>query len=813
MMVATQASLMTVRGLAAPLDIPEGLPVTSGLAATRLIKTNPDAATKIRISDAYGKLPLSFEVNRGQTDSQVKYLARGPGYTLFLTATEAVLAFRAEGSGLRTDQSVLRTEQRAIRKDRTAAKMEERRADNVRRAVVRMKVVGANAQAKLEGLDELSGKSSYFLGNDPKKWRTNIPHFSKVRYRETYPGIDLVYYGNPRQLEYDFVISPGADPETITLAFEGVDRLEIDNAGNLILRVAGGHLIQRAPVINQDIHGARQTATGRYVIRDKNRVGFHVASYDAARPLVIDPVLVYSTFLGGSAGDVGKSIAMDGSGNAYVTGSTASVNFPVFPNPGAFQTALAGAGFSDAFVTKLNTTGTALVYSTYLGGGNADVGNGIAVDGAGNAYVTGSSASNDFPTTAGAFQTAIGNPGSTNTDAFVTKLNPAGGGGADLVYSTYLGGSNADIGNSIALDATPNVYVTGSTVSGTGDFPTTAGAFDTTFAGGGVPDAFVTKLNPAGGGGADLVYSTFLGGSASDVGNGIAVDAVPNVYVTGSTGSFDFPTSVGAVDTTLGGGAGITDAFVTKLNPAGGGGADLVYSTFLGGSASDDGNGIALDGVGNAYVTGSTASADFPTAGSPFQAALSIAPDAFVTKLNATGSVLVFSTYLGGRAADIGRGIAVDGSANAYVTGETASANFPTASFQAALGGGIDAFVTKITESSGPPVPPTPSGPSGCFIATAAYGSNLDPHVLVLREFRDMYLMTNSVGTELVRLYYSYSPPVAAIVAKHEVLRVATRAALTPVVYAVSYPLGGGLFFFAGLLALRCLLGKRYRHA
>ncbi len=808
MVLTAQAGLMTARGLAAPLDFPDGLPAPSALVATRFLKTNPDAATKIHISEAYGKLPLSFEVNRGQTDSQVKYLARGPGYTLFLAATEAVLALRTEGSGLRTDPSELRSEQRAIRDERTTAKKKEHRANSVRRTVVRMKVVGANTQAKLEGLNELPGNSNYFIGNDPKKWRTNIPHYSKVRYREAYPGIDLVFYGSPRQLEYDFVISPGADPEMITLAFEGVDRLKIDNEGNLILHIAGGNLIQRAPIIYQEIHGARQAVTGHYVLRDKNRIGVHVAAYDLSKPLVIDPVLVYSTYLGGGAADIGNGIAVDGSGNAYVTGSTLSVAPTAFPTTaGAFQ--LASAGLTDAFVTKLNAAGNMLVYSTYLGGGNADVGNAIAVDGAGNAYVTGSTASADnpgtpgvdegFPTTVGAFQTTIGNPGSTNTDAFVTKLNTTG---TALVYSTYLGGSAADIGNGIAVDGAGNAYVTGSTASADNPgtpgvdegFPTTVGAFQTTIGNPGSTntDAFVTKLNTTG---TALVYSTYLGGSAADIGNGIAVDGAGNAYVTGSTASADnpgtpgvdegFPTTSGAFQTALANAAAVTDAFVTKLNTTG---TALVYSTYLGGGAGDVGNAITIDGVGNAYVTGSTFSANFPTAGSPFQAALSIAPDAFVTKLNPTGSALVYSTYLGGGAADIGRGIAVDPLDNAYVTGETASGGatpFPTAGgFDDTFNGIVDAFIAKLMESpAGGGGGGGGDGGSGCFIATAAFGSPLVPQVQILREFRDRYLVSNPAGRVFVTLYYDLSPPLAAVIARSETLRALVREALAPIIH------------------------------
>jgi hypothetical protein len=861
MVLAAQSGLLTARAIAAPLDIPDGLPAPSALVATRVIQAKPDTATKTRISEAYGKLPLSFEVNRGQTDDNVKYLARGPGYVLFLTPTEAVLALRAQQPAVSGRQSARRNE------------LEDN--GKASRAVVRIKLVGVNAEAKIEGLDELPGKSNYFVGNDPKKWRTNIPTYAKVRYQDVYPGVDLVYYGNQRQLEYDLVVAPGADPQVVTLAFEGAQRLEIDADGNLVLHVAGGEVIQRAPVIYQEIEGARQAVTGRYTFRDKNRIGVHVAAYDPSKPLVIDPVLVYSTYLGGGAADVGNGIAVDFAGNAYVTGSTISIAPTAFPiTAGAFQINLASAGFTDAFVTKLNAGGNMLVYSTYLGGGNDDVGNGIAVDGAGNAYVTGSTASaapTAFPTTAGAFQTALANAagqldafvtvlnttgtalvystylgggnadvghgitvdgagnayvtGSTLsaaptafpttaggfqialasagfTDAFVTKLNPAGAGAADLVYSTYLGGGNADVGNGIALDAARNAYVTGSTASAAPTaFPTTAGAFQTALANAaGQLDAFVTKLNTTG---TALVYSTYLGGGNADVGRGIVVDAANSVYVAGSTASAAptaFPTTAGAFQTALANAAAVTDAFVTKLNTTG---TALVYSTYLGGGAGDVGNAIAIDGVGNAYVTGSTASANFPTAGSPFQAVLSVAPDAFVTKLNSTGSALVYSTYLGGGGADIGRGIAVDPLDNAYVTGETTSSvttppPFPTAgAFDDTFNGIIDAFIAKLMESPAAGGGGGGGGGSGsCFIATAAFDSPLAPQVQLLRTFRDRYLMTNAPGRLFVTTYYQMSPPVARSIADSEILRAITRAGLIPVIGWVS------LFMWSPILGL-----------
>ncbi|MGH9510407.1 MAG: SBBP repeat-containing protein, partial [Terriglobales bacterium] len=380
-------------------------------------------ATQPRIAEAYGKLPLSFESNQGQTDSQVKFLSRGRGYTLFLTRRgDAVLALRkphGEPSGLRHQRSA-RSELPYVRArfsppGQSEGPLEAESRETTAGAVVRMKLVGANPTPRLEGLDELPGKSNYFIGNDPNKWRTNVPNYARVRYREVYSGVDLVYYGNQRQLEYDFIVAPGADPKAITLDFQGADKLSVDAQGDLMLRTQGGELRLQQPLVYQEENGQKRAIPGHYVFKGKqHRVGFQLGAYDVSKPLVIDPVLSYSTYLGGSGGDAGFGIAVDSSGNAYVTGATNSTNFPT-ANP--FQAALAGS--FDAFVTKLSAAGNALVYSTYLGGIDADIGFGIAVDASGNAYVTGRADSTNFPT-ANPFQAAIAGGG---RDAFVTKIS------------------------------------------------------------------------------------------------------------------------------------------------------------------------------------------------------------------------------------------------------------------------------------------------------------------------------------------------------------------------------------------------------
>jgi len=448
------------------------------------------------LRQSYARLPLSFEPNRGQADPRVNFVGRAPGYSLFLTSGEAVL--RVKDAGL-----------------------------------IRMKLAGSNPRSSGQARDQLPGTSNYFVGNDPVKWRTRIPQYGRVRYPGVYPGVDLVYYGNQRQLEFDFVVAAGADPRPIKLQIQGAQQLRIDSQGDLVLRINQQELRWKKPVAYQKLSGAggdlRREVASRFILIGKNTVGFRTAEYDRSRTLIIDPSLVYSTFLGGSGDDLAPDIAVDASGNAYVTGSTDSADFRT--TSGAFQRAK--AGFTNAFVTKFNAEGS-LIYSTYLGGGTA-VGVGIAVDASGNAYVTGSTGTAPFPTTSGAFQKA--NAGIAN--AFVTKLNADGSG---LVYSTYLGGSSSDAGTGIAVDASGNAYVAGGTVST--NFPTTSGAFQTAKAGGGFDvDAFVTKLNAAGSG---LVYSTYLGDTVlSDIRIAIAIDSAGSAYVTGGTASTNFPTTRG----------------------------------------------------------------------------------------------------------------------------------------------------------------------------------------------------------------------------------------------------------------------------
>ena len=684
-----------------------------------IVKTDtPPPPSMAVMQSAYGHLPLSFEANQGQTDSSVQFLIRGRGHQLFLTPSEAVLA-------LRTGET----------------KAERREGDAIHRtpfnspstpapSVVRMTFNGANPQTEVVGLDQLPGIVNYFIGDDPSKWRTNIPTYQKVAYTNIYPGIDLVYYGNQGQLEYDLIVAPGADPSLIRLAFNGAEMLEVDPAtGDLVLTLskpsanselstensalaAATTLRLHKPVVYQrDEQGEKHLLAGTYVLlasqassprsaskaldaTETSHVAFQVASYNASQPLIIDPVLSWATYLGGSSGDGGIGIAVDQAGQAYVTGGT---NTPGSGFPGTagslIQSTNAG-GEGDVFVTKLNAAGTALLYSTYLGGNDGGGGRGIAVDQAGNAYVTGLTGGPGFPGTAGSL---IQSTNAGSSDAFVTKLNAAG---TALLYSTYLGGSGQDNGQGIAVDEAGNAYVTGFTNTLGSGFPGTAGSLIQSTNGGGAFDAFVTKLNATG---TALVYSTYLGGYGGDAGTAIAVDATGQAYATGGTttpGS-GFPGTAGSlIQSTL---SGPSDAFVTKLNAAG---TALLYSTYLGGSRGDAGRGIAVDHADQAYVTGitSTPGSGFPgTAGSPIQSTFAGGfGDAFVTKLNAAGTVLLYSTYLGGSNLEIGNGIAVDQTGQAYVTGltDTPGFGFPGTAgslIQSTLGGGADVFVAKIT--------------------------------------------------------------------------------------------------------------------
>ncbi len=661
-------------------------------------------------------LPLAFERNEGQTDAQVDFVARGSGYGLFLASGEAVLDLKGADRG----------------------------------HVVRLKLVDAAADPSAQGEEALASRSNYLVG-DQSDWHTDIANFASVRYHDVYDGIDLRYYGNQRQLEYDFLVGAGADANSIRLAFEGVFRTEIAPDGDLLLTLneQGDQIRFDAPVSYQEGPHGREAVASCYVIHADGTVGFEVGTYDASRNLVIDPVLVYGSFLGGTGVDKAQGIAVDAAGNAYLTGETASAAFPT--TAGAYDTAKSTG--SDVFVTKLNASGTGLVYSTFIGGSGNDVAWGIALDAAGNAYVTGSTTSSNLPTlnayqgtlsgaqdafflklnasgsalsystyyggtgngdiaygiavdaagrayvagdtnsgsniaSAGAYDTAL----SGATDAFLVKFDPTLSGAASRLFGTYLGGTADDHGLAVAVDASGKAYVSGYTNSS--NLPTTASAYDAAYNGG--DDAFLTVFNAAGNG---LTYSTYIGGGGNDSASAIALDAAGKVYLSGSAGS-GFITK-NAYDATYGGGT--WDAIVVKVDPTLSGNASLIYSTYLGGAGTETAPGIAVDSLGRAHVTGYT-SGSMPTTADALQSTSAGGTnDAFYATLSSTGNNLVYSTYLGGSGDDVGYAIARDGSDNIYVAGYTASSNFQQTTggaYDTTQNGSYDAFVVKFSSGT-----------------------------------------------------------------------------------------------------------------
>src|SRR5579864_1612385 len=665
-----------------------------------------EGTAKSRMVESYGKLPLSFEANRGQASKEVRFLSHGPGYLLLLTGKEAVISL---SSGKPEASSHTEQSRNSLRKTGPFSARTDK--GQLTTSVLRMKLAGASQAAKPIGLDELPGKVNYFIGNDPKKWRANIRTYAKVRYKDVYPGIDLVYYGHRGQLEYDFVVAPGADPGVIALAFEGSKnsrpQLRIDKTGDVTIGNGASALRIKKPVIYQPnlIAGTRSQLSiqdfkpvdGHFVLTASNQINFEIGPYDESQPLVIDPALIYSTFLGGTVANSSagvSSMAVDPSGNAFLFGG-ASSPFPT--TAGAFD-----KNTEPHFIAKMNPTGSALIYSTFFGSLSetalcGEFQGGIALDSSNNAYLTGYTTATDFPVTTGAFQTKLGNP--QGCSAFVTKLNNTG---SNLVYSTYLGGTNGlDIGFGITVDSSGNAYVAGQ--AGSTDFPTN-NAIQSMY-GGGQSDAFVTELNPNGNG---LVFSTFLGGTAGDAAGALAIDGAGAIYVGGSTSSTDFPTKNPLQATNKG-----SNAFITKLAP---GGSSLVYSTYLGGSGTEFTFGLVVDGLGNAYVGGQTLSPDFPTV-KPFQASCpSTHACLFAAKVNSAGSALIYSTYLGGSGSQgqFGAVFAVDASGNAYLAGQTWAPDFPLLNpIQTTYGGNADAFVTVLDPTGSALVFSTYLGGSG----------------------------------------------------------------------------------------------------
>jgi hypothetical protein len=629
------------------------------------------ASTHTRLMK-YGNLPLAFEQNRGQAAGEIEFITRGENYTAFIGESAMTLALMKPGTS------------QANSKLSRASKIQPAEV-----AALRVNFGGA-VGSRLQGTQTLPGKMNYFIGSDPGTWHSNVATFARVRSAELYPGIGVEYHGVRGKFEYDFVVKPGADPRRIKLQFEGTESLRVSQEGDLIIQSGGAEFRFKKPDSYQQRDADREPVESHYIVASKQEAAFELAPYDRGRTVVIDPVLDYSTFLGGNSDDGANDIALDREGNAYVTGFTVSSNFPATtgapPPPLALQAV--------AFVTKFNASGTALLYSTLLGGGGTEA-NGIAVDADGNAYVSGTNVLGDFPVTASAFQSA--NAG--KFDAFLSKLDPSG---STLLYSSYLGGNADDIGLAVAVDSRGNAYVAG-TVGCAGctmsSFPTTAGAFQRSF-GSGQVHGWIARFDTTKSGAASVVYSTLLGGNGNeDLPADIAVRD-GRAYVTGEADSADFPVTPGAYQTTCAiASQPCSDAFVTELNHDGSG---LVFSTYLGGTGTDVGHSIAVDSRGNVYVTGETRSTDFPLR-NPFQAMNRggiNSQDAFMTKLNANGSGLIYSTYLGGSGDDIGFGIAVDAFGNAHVTGWTYSTNFPLRdAIQTSNVGTIDVFVSKFNEA------------------------------------------------------------------------------------------------------------------
>ncbi len=584
-------------------------------------------------------LPSFFIPNTGQMDAAIRYFVQTPDLRAGFSADAAVFQMH--------DLSL------------------------------RIRFAGANSQATIVGVDRLTAQANFLIGNRPENWSTHVPLYREIRYRNLYPGIDVTYAGVGPRIKSEFLVGPGADPNSIRLEYSSADNvaLDIDSSGALVVR--GEHISAREepPVVYQESSSGRVRIAGRYALRDGLTVGFEIGAYDRALPLIIDPVLSYATYLGGSGLGAVTGVAVDSFGDLYATGWTEATNFPVV---GPVQAS--NQGNVDVFIAKLNAAGSALEYATYIGGNGDDRAAGIAVDGSGLVYVTGSTASTNFPLVTPVSSTLGG-----GRDAFALKLNASG---TALVYSTYLGGTNTDSGTAIAVDASGNAYFAGDTMSA--NFPVLHAVQPVL---GGGTDSFLVKLTSAGA----ISFSTFLGGAGNEHSGGVAVDSSDNVYIAGGTTSTNFPV-VGSIQAVNGGGE---NAFLAKINSTG---TAIVYSTYLGGSgggggagASEEANGVAVDASGNAYLAGVTNSANFPVTIGALQTSYNGVQDAFAAKVNAAGNALVYSTYLGGSSFNWISGLAVSSIGNIYVAGYTSSPDFPTvAPIQTGFNGLYDAFVSEI---------------------------------------------------------------------------------------------------------------------
>ena len=663
-----------------------------------------------RWAAAYSKLPMSFEENQGQTAREVRYAARGGGYELFLTSQEAVMALRSPEKldfSPRHRSAYLR----AIRDMRRAGQTKPLTA-------IRLHFEGANPEPQISGADRLPTRVNYFTGSDPKNWHTDIPAYSRVKYSGVYPGVDLVFYGNQGHLEYDFVVAPGADPSAIQLKIDGAKKMRVNARGDLVLSVPGGEVALQKPLIYQQSNGKQREIAGNFVLADNHCVTFSVPKYDRKAPLILDPILNYSTYLGGSGIENQSQptgIAVDNAGDAFVAGQTFSVDFPAGTNAGLVANPNPNLGAS--YVAELNPTGTQLLYSSYLIGSTTTPSDGatsVAVDSSGKVYVTGITAAPGFPSKNALPYSAD----TTNGTGFVTKLDPTQSGAGALLFSTYIGGTTGmDLPNGIAVDGSENIYIAGQTFST--DYPV-MNAYQTTFNAGNANNAagsaFLSKISSS----FALVYSTYLSGNAADATStlngapdygdqafGVAVDVSNNAYVAGTTSANNatgFPSSTNANQTAPPAGNVSGSAFVTKIDTAGSGATSLVYSTYIAGSTLDEGFAIALGPNNLAYITGAASSNDFPFTTGAFDTANDGAGKAFVTVVDTTNMVangpFNYSTPLGGGGAtNTGYGIAVDSAGNAYIVGTTTSPIFPGTNSGTKLGG----FQTTIPNTNGSP--------------------------------------------------------------------------------------------------------------
>ncbi len=705
-------------------------------------------------STVKANVPIGFESNVGQFRSEARYVSRGRGYDLFLTPAEAVFNFKTPHAA--SDPACVSASVKSAAVPSPRGKRNPL-CYSISSEPIRLRIAAGNAQSKPEGRKPLSSYSNYLLGNDPRKWYKHVPHFGEVWYAGVYPGIDLVYYGTDGQLEYDFVVAPDANANQIAFSITGLDgqKLRANANGDLVIPAGDNEVLLRRPriyqgnsclhagpgAIDSESSSCREVAGGRFRFNERDkleaRIRLELPVYDHTQALVVDPIVSFSTYLGGNVTDIASGLALDSEGNIYLTGTTNSTSFPVTAKPiqGALDSA---SGDRDTFVSKLSADGSSLIYSTYLGGSSTDYAYGIAVDSSGSAYVTGQTLSADFPVVhpylsknpnGNAYLSKLSPDGSTLVystffggteqgestavavnsngeaaitgwtlatdlplmnafqsahsadfyDAFVTKFSADG---TSLIFSTYLGGNSLDYGQAIATDPSGNIYVGG--ITGSTNFPTTPGAFEAAYPPGSPPNGFVSKFDPSG----TLVYSTYLATAQT---YGIAVSATGNAFVTGGA-SDTLPVTAGAFQTVAVG----ADTFVTEFDSTG---SSLVYSTFLGGDGVTYGNAIAVDSAGNAYVTGETSSPSFPLQDPTQSSLVEDVPAAFVTEFNSSGSQLIFSTYLGGGSGggdQAGNAIAVDSGGNITVAGATIQPNFPVLNaFQATLNGFENAFITR----------------------------------------------------------------------------------------------------------------------